>query len=200
MFCGFSWVLLWHASMTQIEWSVWIHVWKREQLHYNDVIMGTIASQITSLTIVYSTVYPVADQRKHWSSSSLAFVWGIHREPVNSPHKWPVKQKMFPFDNVIMTCVPLHCSLLWTCKDNPLNTPHPPPPTPWISSNVESISMSLCHHASHINSSPSGQNGHRFAGDIFRRIFVNDNFVFWLKFHWSLFVSVHLTILQHWFR
>ena len=48
--------------------------------HYIDVIMTTIASQITSLTVVYSTVYPNADQRKHQSSASLAFVWGIHRD------------------------------------------------------------------------------------------------------------------------
>ena len=64
--------------------------------------MGEIASQITSLTIVYSTVYSDADQRKHQSSASLAFVWGIHRGPVNSPHKWPVTRKMFPFDDVII--------------------------------------------------------------------------------------------------
>ena len=64
--------------------------------------MGTIASQITSLTIVYSTVYSGADQSKHQSSASLAFVWGIHRGPVNSPHKWPVTRKMFPFDDVIV--------------------------------------------------------------------------------------------------
>ena len=70
--------------------------------HYDDVIMGTIGSQITSLTIVYSTVYSGADQSKHQSSTSLAFVWGIHRGPVNSPHKWPVTRKMFPFDDVIM--------------------------------------------------------------------------------------------------
>ena len=70
--------------------------------HYTDVIMGAIASQITSLMIVYSTVYSDADQRKHHSSASLAFVWGIHRGPVNSPHKWPVTRKMFPFDDVIM--------------------------------------------------------------------------------------------------
>ena len=70
--------------------------------HYNDVIMGAIASQITSLTIVYSTVYSDADQRKHQSSASLAFVCGIHRGPVNSPHKWPVARKMFPFDGVMM--------------------------------------------------------------------------------------------------
>ena len=64
--------------------------------------MSAIASQITSLTIVYSTVYPGADQSEHQSSASLALVWGIHREPVNSPHKWPVTRKMFPFDDVIM--------------------------------------------------------------------------------------------------
>ena len=71
-------------------------------IHYTDVIMGTIASQITSLTVVYSIVYSDADQRKHHSSASLAFVWGIHRGPVNSPHKWPVTRKMFPFDGLIM--------------------------------------------------------------------------------------------------
>ena len=71
--------------------------------HYSDVIMGAMASQITSLTIVYSTVYSGADQRKHQSSASLAFVRGIHRWSVNSPHKWSVTWKMFPFDYVIMT-------------------------------------------------------------------------------------------------
>ena len=73
--------------------------------HYDDVIMSAIASLITSLTIVYSTVYSDVDQRKHQSSASLAFVWVIHRGPVNSPHKWPVTRKMFPFDDVIMTIV-----------------------------------------------------------------------------------------------
>ena len=43
-------------------------------VHYNDVIMSAMASQITSLTIVYSTVYSDANQRKHQSSASLAFV------------------------------------------------------------------------------------------------------------------------------
>ena len=71
-------------------------------IYYTDVIMGAMASQITSLTIVYSTVYSGADQRKYQSSASLAFVKGIHRGPVNSPHKWPVTRKMFPFDDVIM--------------------------------------------------------------------------------------------------
>ena len=49
--------------------------------HYNDVVMGTMASQITSLTIVYSIVYSGGDQRKHQTSAPLAFVRGIHRWP-----------------------------------------------------------------------------------------------------------------------
>ena len=75
--------------------------------HYDDVIMGTMASQITSLTNVYSIVYSGTDQIKHQSSASLAFVRRIHRGPVNSPHKGPVTRKMFPFDDVIM----LYCYL-----------------------------------------------------------------------------------------
>ena len=74
----------------QCEWSKLNNLF-----HYCDVTMGSMASHITSLVIVYSTVYSGADQRKHQSSASLAFVRGIHRWPVNSPHKWPVTQKMF---------------------------------------------------------------------------------------------------------
>ena len=70
--------------------------------------MDTIASQITSLAIVFSTVYIDIDQRKHQSSASLAFVWEIHRGPVNSPHKWLATRKMFPFDDVIMSA-----ALVW---------------------------------------------------------------------------------------
>ena len=57
--------------------------------------MSAMTSQITSLTIVYSAVYSGADQRKHQSSASLAFVREIHRWPVNSPHKWPVTRIFF---------------------------------------------------------------------------------------------------------
>ena len=63
---------------------------------------NTMASQITSLGIVFWTAYSGADQRKHQSSASLAFVRRIHRGPVNFPHKRPVTRKMFPFDDVIM--------------------------------------------------------------------------------------------------
>ena len=70
--------------------------------HYNDAIMDPRASQITSLTIIYSTAYSGADQRNHQSSASLTFVRGIHRWPVNSPHKWPVTRKMFSCDDFFM--------------------------------------------------------------------------------------------------
>ena len=83
---------------------------------------GAMASQITSLTIVYSTIYSGADQRKHQGSASLAFVRGIHRPPVNSPHKWPVTLKMFPLDDVIMiNFLPFRCLLCKECRQ------------PWVS-------------------------------------------------------------------
>ena len=109
-----------HASipLAQTPWSLTGRAWlearaQREVIHniilpiftsqhYGDVKMSAMASQITSLTIVCSTVYLGAVQRKHQSSAPLAFVWGIHRWPVNSTHKGPVTRKMFPFDDVIM--------------------------------------------------------------------------------------------------
>ena len=70
--------------------------------HCNDVITIAMASQITSLTIVHSTVYSGVDQRKHQSFASLTFLRGNHRWPVNSPHKGSVTRKIFSFDDVIM--------------------------------------------------------------------------------------------------
>ena len=120
--CGHQWL-----KMLQSSWhtGVYFHncvkplqidrlVQKRRNSHYNDAIMGTMASQITSLTSVYSTVYSGANQRKHQSSVSLAFVLGIHRGPVNSPHKWPVTRKMFPFDDVIMSGLAMELRLSCT--------------------------------------------------------------------------------------
>ena len=77
--------------------------------HYNDVKMSVMASQITSLAIVYSTVYSGTDERKHQRTASLAFVRGIQQWPVNSPHKSSVTQKKFLFDHVIMSA--LYCYL-----------------------------------------------------------------------------------------
>ena len=84
-------------------------------VHYSDVIMGAMASQITSLAIVYSTFFSAADQRRHQSSASLAFVRGIHRWPVNSPHKCPVTRKMFSFNDVIMWKT-IELSVIWEVK------------------------------------------------------------------------------------
>ena len=76
-------------------------------MQYGDVIMSAMVSQFPRLAIVYSAVYSGADQRKHKSSASLAFVRGIHRWPVDRwipplPHTGPVTREMFPFDDVIM--------------------------------------------------------------------------------------------------
>ena len=71
--------------------------------HYSAVIMSATTSQITGVSNFCSTVCYGADQIKHQSSVSLAFVRGIHRPPVDSTHKEPVRRKMFPFDDAIMT-------------------------------------------------------------------------------------------------
>ena len=87
--------------------------WCNNTFVYGAVIMGAMASQITNLTIVYSSVYfrhrRRRRRRKHQSSASLAFVRGVHRWPVNSPHKESITRKMFPFDDVIM---------IWVFTDN----------------------------------------------------------------------------------
>ena len=77
--------------------------------------MSAVVSQITSISIVCSTVSSGADQRKH--QSSLAFVRGIHWWPVGEfPHKRPVTRKMFPFDDVIMPLVPVRVlKIVFSC-------------------------------------------------------------------------------------
>ena len=84
--------------------------------HCSDVIMSTMVSQMTSASIVYSTMCSGTDQRKHQSSASLAFVRGIHRCPVTSPHKGPVTRKMFPFDDVIMELISINIRGYWIPK------------------------------------------------------------------------------------
>ena len=73
--------------------------------------MGPLASQITSLTIVYSTIYSDADQKKYKKLRATGVcVW-------NSPHtEWPVTRKMFPFDYVIMVHFESQTSTLLVLK------------------------------------------------------------------------------------
>ena len=106
--CGHILIFLIHALYSPIL--------LRVPYHYDDVIMTMLASQITSLAVVYSIVYSGVDQRKHQSSASLAFVREIHRGPVNFPQKWPVTRKIFPFDDVIMLAIGLRHDCLGANK------------------------------------------------------------------------------------
>ena len=101
--------------------------------HYDDVIMGTIASRITSLTLVYSIVYSDADQRKLQSSASLAFVWGIHRDRWILRTKGQLRGKWF--HSMTSSCrsisfhqvrTPLLTSLLKHERQNPWALQHEP--------------------------------------------------------------------------
>ena len=71
--------------------------------HYSDVIMSAMASKPPAPRLFTQPFVQAQIKKKHKSSASLAFMRGIHRWPVNSSHKGPVKRKMFPFDDVIMT-------------------------------------------------------------------------------------------------
>ena len=91
--------ILMHICVTQPQWV------NSFVPHYNDIIMSVIASQITGASIVYSAVCLRTDQRKHQSSTSLAFVRGTYQWPVNSLCKGPVTRKVFPFDDFNMMLV-----------------------------------------------------------------------------------------------
>ena len=98
--CPFDDVIMRHISEFSVHASRYSP--KKRRDNYSDYIMSAMASQITGVSIVFPTVCSGKDQRKHQSSASLAFVRGIHRWPVNSPHNWPVTWKMLPFDDVVM--------------------------------------------------------------------------------------------------
>ena len=115
--------------------------------------MSAMAHQITSLTIVYSTVDSGADRGKHQSSASLAFVRWIRQWPVNSPRKGPVTREMFPFDDVIMLIV---------------NVAHGKFAA-WYMYIIDSTNGLLG------NTLRPSQNGRYFADDIFKCIFLNEN-------------------------
>ena len=96
--------------------------------------MSPLASQITCVSSVYSTVCSGEYQRKHQSSASPAFVRGIHRSPVNSPHIGPVTQQMsWRHNDVIMqsSFAKLHPLFsahgqLWPIFSNGVTSPRSP--------------------------------------------------------------------------
>ena len=113
---------------------------KTEPLHYIDIIMTTTASQITSLTVVYSTVYSDADQRKHQSSASLAFVWGIHRDRWIPRTKGQLRGKCFHLmtsscfhwahdDVMAWKCCPRYWPFVRGIHPSKVNSPHKGPET-----------------------------------------------------------------------
>ena len=108
-FISILWELI-KLGVRFLKWALctWWRLSQTASLQWRHNERDGVTNQITRLTIVYSTVYSGADQRKHQSSVSLAFVRGLHRWPVNSPPKWPVTmvtRDMFPFDDVIMAWV-----------------------------------------------------------------------------------------------
>ena len=118
-------------------------------------------------------IYLGTDQRKHQSSTSLAFVRGIHQWPVNSPHKGPVTLKMFPFDDVIMPC---YNNRTYFCLGK--HNKQCAYLTHWGRDKMAAISQTIFSNA-------------------FSWMKMDE---FRLRFHWSLFLRVQLTIFQHWFR
>ena len=78
----------------------WFIISEVHKTHYSDVMMNPMASLTTGVSIASSAVCSGTNKKnikvlRYWP------LW-IHRWPVNSPYKWPVMRKMFPFDDVIM--------------------------------------------------------------------------------------------------
>ena len=81
-----------HVEITK--WCIWVH--------YSDVTMRLMTSSINIVSSICSTICFGGHQRKHQKSASLVFMRGIHRWPVDSPHKGPITRKMFRFDDVLV--------------------------------------------------------------------------------------------------
>ena len=115
--------LLIHTFRSFYENALRSMAWGLTDNHYNDVIMSAMASQITGVSIVYLTASWGADQIKHQSFASLAFVRGIHRWQENSPYKGSVTWKMFPLEDVIIKST-LDQLMVWCHQvTNPLLEP-----------------------------------------------------------------------------
>ena len=74
----------------------WQQIWARDKLRQNlhhHCLLNRLFGQIK--------------ENLKAPRASPAFVRGIHRSPVNSPHKLPITRKMFPFDDVIICKVPV---------------------------------------------------------------------------------------------
>ena len=198
--------------------------WKQFQIQFNtmsvnikyrnvlcdhcDVIMTTMASQITSLTVVYSIVYSGADQRKHHSSASLAgnssghrckyWIVKCHEVTVTGPGA--VRQAITGSNFNPDLC--RHKALL-NHNQRTLYKPRTP-----IMANSRADIQTICRkwlEQDIATADTLTHWGRNKMADIFRAIFSNafswmKIYEFWSKFHRSLLIRSQSTIFQHWFR
>ena len=148
--------------------------------HYSDVIMSTMASQITGVATVCSNVCSGADQRKHQSSASLAFVRGIHRWQVNSPLKGPVTRNMFPFDDDIMLLSKMRCNDR-PCRHKPM----------WMNSGLNIRFQYFTPSFRHIINNTSHKNPRYFVLSFVLYIIIHNDYVKFIHLHSSEFLHLH---------
>ena len=143
--------------------------------HYEDVIMSAIASQITSLTVVYSTVYWDADQRNYQSSALLAFVWGIHRARWIPRTKGQLRGKCF---HLMTSSWPYMVHSLWSDIYRFYQK------SSWLLNHHCASDTLVLFHCTNLNTLRPRQTCRHFADDIFKCIFLNENE--WILFTISL--------------
>ena len=148
--------------------------------HYSDVIMSTMASQITGVATVCSNVCSGADQRKHQSSASLAFVWGIHQWPVNSPPKGPVARNMFPFDDDIILFLKMRCN------DRPCRHK-----LRWMNSGLNIRFEYFAPSFRQITNNISHKNPHYFVLSFVLYIIIHSDYVKFIHLHSTEFLHLH---------
>ena len=171
-----------HCSLRMHQWTNYLVAqWNCfMETHYNDAIMGAIASQIIRLTIVYSIVYSDADQRKHQSSAWLAFMWGIHRW---IPHiNGQLREKCFHL--MTSSCVHSH-------QTHKLGH--------FVGTVLQSMFLLVADHLSFNTMMPRQM--HAISQTTSSSAFpLMKMFEFRFKCQWNLFLRVQLTIFKHWFR
>ena len=133
--------------------------------------MSGMAFQITSLTIVYLIAYSGTDQRRYQSCVSLAFMRGIHRWPVNSPHKWPATRKSFH----LMTSS-------WTAVAGEARVASGTNTRCGAQTDTDQVTYPLAVHYSTLPTRLTGgntlntrRNGRHFADSTFKCVFLNEN-------------------------
>ena len=155
--------------------------------------MSTMASQITAVSIVYSTVCSDTDQRKHQSFASLALCVG--NAPVTG--EFPTQRASNTENDSIWWRHNDKLSLVQVMAWH--RTGATPLPEPRMTQ-FQFTGVFMRHRVTVVITLRPRQNGRHFPDDIFKYIFLNENVWIWLRSHWSFFLRLQLTIHQHWFR